>query len=133
LPLVGEFQSLLQQWPEDLEINKPTTKAIVDRLPSYFVHALNHEWRKNAKSYSSLLDALGTPFAKAGDHECALTAYSALLKRLIQEGIFDEPFSLSQMYVLLNAFYFEERDAKEFTEMTRLGRKRLRAVVSLQK
>ena len=134
LPLVDEIQSLLQKWLEGLGMNKSTTKAIVDRLPSYFVYALNQEWRKNAKSYGPLIDALNTPLAKAGDREWAWTAYSALLKRRIQEGIFDEPFSLSQMYIPLNAYYFEEKDAKEFTEeMIHTGRKHLRVVVSLQK
>jgi hypothetical protein len=135
LPLVGEMQSLLQKQLESLGVKTHTSKAIVDRLPSYFVYALNQEWRKNAKSCRPLLDALDTPFAKAGDREWAWKVYSSLLKHRIQEGIFDEPFSLSQMYVPLNAFYFEEKDAKEFTEeMTRSsGRMRRRIVVSLQK
>jgi uncharacterized protein YjbI with pentapeptide repeats len=134
LPLVAELQSLLQKWLEGQKVSKSTAKAIVDRLPSYFVYALNQEWRKNTKSYSQLIDALDTPFAKAGDREWAWTAYSALLKRRIHEGIFDEPFSLSQIYVPLNAYYFEEKHTKEFAEeMTRSGRKRLKVVVSLQK
>ncbi|HPR90738.1 MAG TPA: hypothetical protein PLD93_04830, partial [Synergistaceae bacterium] len=102
--------------------------------PSYFVYALNQEWRKNAKSYRPIVEALDTPFAKAGDREWAWNAYSALLQRRVHEGIFDEPFSLSQIYVPLNAFYYEDKAAEEPTEeMTRSGRKRHRVVVSLQK
>ena len=108
LPLIKALQSLLQQWLKGLGMEKPTSKAIVNRLPSYFVYALNQEWRQNAKSYCPLIEALDTPFAKAGDREWAWMEYSALLKRRIQEGIFDEPFSLSQMYVPLNAFFYEE-------------------------
>ena len=109
LPFLKDVQSLLQKWLEELYLSKPSAKpsaeAIADRLPSYFVHALNQEWIKNAKIYRPIIEALDTPFAKAGDREWAWSAYSALLQHRINEVIFDEPFSLSQMYVPLNAFY----------------------------
>jgi len=133
LSVVEALQSLLQQWLEGLGVGRPTAKAIVDRLPGYFVYALNQEWRRNAKAYRPLAEALDAPFAKAGDREWAWTAYSALLKRRIQEGIFDEPFSLGQMYVPLNAFFYEEKAGKEVSdEMARAGRQRRRVVVALQ-
>ena len=134
LPLVEELQSILQQWLEGLGVSKPTAKAMVDRLPSYFVYSLNQEWRRNAKAYRPLVEALDTPFAKAGDREWAWTAYSALLKRRTQEGIFDEPFSLAQMYVPLNAFFNEDEAGKDVTdELARAGRQRRRVVVALKK
>jgi hypothetical protein len=132
LPLVEDIQSILQKWLEGLGVSKPAAKAIVNRLPSYFVYALNQEWRRNAKSYRPLVGALDTPFTKAGDREWAWMAYSAFLHRKIQEGIFDEPFSLSQIYVPLNAFYTEETTHKDATEeMARTGRQRRRVVISL--
>ena len=115
-------------------MNNPSAKAIADRLPSYFVYALNQEWRKNAKTYRPIVEALDTPFAKAGDRELAWAAYSALLQHRINEGIFDEPFSLSQIYVPLNAFCIEECAGKEQSdEMARIKRERRRMVVSLEK
>ncbi len=133
IPLVKNIQSLLLKWLEELGVSKPSTEAIVDRLPSYFVYALNQEWRRNAKSYRPLVEALDTPFAKAGDREWAWTAYSTFLQRKIQEGIFDEPFSLSQVYVPLNACYPEETTCKEATdELARTGQQLRRVVVSLQ-
>jgi len=133
LPLIHELQGLLQQWLEGLGVAKPTAKAIIERFPNYFVYALNQEWRRNAKSYRPLVEALDTPFARAGDREWAWNEYSALLKRRVEEGIFDEPFSLSQMYVPLNAFFYEEKDGKELgDEMARAGRHRRRVVVSLK-
>jgi len=92
LPLINDIQTLLQQWLEGYSIPQPTAKAIVDRLPGYFVYALNQEWRRNEKFYRPLIEALDTPFAKAGDREWAWTAYYALLQRRIQESIFEEPF-----------------------------------------
>jgi hypothetical protein len=134
LPLLKEVQVLLQKWLEGLRLSNPGAKSIVDRLPSYFVYALNQEWRKNAKSYRPIIEVLDTPFSKAGDREWAWTFYSALLQRRIDEGIFDETFSLSQIYVPLNAFYREDKSGKEVgEEMAHAGRKRRRVVVSLQK
>lgn len=134
LPLLKEIQVFLQKWLESLDVSNPSAKVIVDRLPSYFVYALNQEWRKNAKSYLPIIEALDTPFSKAGDREWAWTAYSALLQRRIHEGIFDEPFSLSQIYVPLNAFYLEKNSCEELNgENPRPGWMRRRVVVSLQK
>jgi uncharacterized protein YjbI with pentapeptide repeats len=133
LPVIRDLQTLLQQWIEKHGIAQPTAAAIADRFPSYFVFALNQEWRRNAKAYAPLLQAIDTPFAKAGDREWAWSAYSALLQRRIQEGVFDEPFSLSQIFVPLNAYYTEERTQKDAMTETgpadRLGR---RVVISLQ-
>lgn len=134
LPILKEVQSILQKWLEGLGVNNPSAKAIADRLPSYFVYSLNQEWRKNAKDYRLIIDALDTPFAKAGEREWAWTAYSALLQHRINEGIFDEPFSLSQIYVPLNAFYTEEERAgkEQREELARIEQRHKRVVVSLE-
>ncbi|NLZ04923.1 MAG: pentapeptide repeat-containing protein [Phycisphaerae bacterium] len=133
LPLIKNLQSLLRQWLEGLGVAEPAAAAIVDRLPSYFLYALNEEWRRNAKSYRPLLEALDTPFARAGEREWAWSTYSALLRRRVQESIFDEPFSLSQIYVGLNAFFYEEEPNKDLTnEIARTGRERRRVVIALK-
>jgi uncharacterized protein YjbI with pentapeptide repeats len=108
LHLVKDVQVLLQGWLEEIGINQPSAKAIAERFPTYFTYALHEEWRRNAKGYAPLLTALDTPFAKATDREWAWEQYSAMLQRRIEEGVFDEPFSLSQIYVPLNATYVEE-------------------------
>lgn len=133
LPLLAQLGPLLQNWLEVQDLPSSSAKAIVQRLPSYFVYSLNHEWRRNAKSYRPLIEAFDTPFTKAGEREWAWKAYAALLQRRIQESIFDEPFSLAQMYVPLNAFYIEEKSRGESgDERTRLGQQGRKAVVSLQ-
>jgi NACHT domain/Pentapeptide repeats (8 copies) len=132
LRIVKDVQILLIKWLEGLAVPEATAKAIGDRLPSYFVYALNQEWRRNAKSYGPLIEALETPFIKAGEREWAWAAYAAFLQRKIQEGVFDEPFSLSQIYVPLNAYYLEESASNDVSDpMARMGRQR-RVVVSLQ-
>jgi hypothetical protein len=113
LPVIDSFKTLLSDWLKGLGIEESAADAIAGRLPTYFVYALNQEWRRNSKSYGPLLDALNTPFAKAGDREWAWAQYSALLEKRIHEPVFDEPFSLSQIYVPLSAYYSKERPRKE--------------------
>lgn len=133
LPLISDIQGLLERWLEGHGAAEPAAKAIAERFPSYFVYALNQEWRGNAKSYGPLLAALSTPFTKAGEREWAWAAYSALLQRRIQEGIFEEPFSLSQVFVPLNGYYLEDPARKgSVDEVSRTERRERRVVVSLQ-
>ncbi len=113
LPILDSFKTLLSAWLQELRIEEPAADAIADRLPTYFVYALNQEWRRNSKAYAPLLEALNTPFTKAGDREWAWAEYSAMLERRIQEPVFDEPFSLSQIYVPLSAYYLKERPRTE--------------------
>jgi uncharacterized protein YjbI with pentapeptide repeats len=129
LSLIGDVQTILQKWLEELELTEVAAKAIVDRLPSYFVYELNQEWRQNAKSYRPLIEALNTPFVKAGEREWAWAAYSSFLERRVQEGVFDEPFGLSQIYVPLNAYFFEERPHEGDSDGTTHIRRRYRRVV----
>ena len=133
LRLVGDAQALLQAWLQGHGVSEASAKAIVARFPSYFTYALHQEWRRNAKSYGPLLEALDTPFAKASDRVWAWTEYSAMLQRRIEEGVFDEPFSLKQIYVPLNAAYVAQPTKHGLTnEMTGAGRSRRSVVVSLE-
>jgi uncharacterized protein YjbI with pentapeptide repeats len=134
LPIVEGFKALLSDWLKRLGIEASAADAIAGRLPSYFVYALNQEWRRNSKSYGPLLEALNTPFTNAGDREWAWVQYSALLERRIQEPVFEEPFSLSQIYVPLSAYYSKERPRNEL-EVGALRderQKRRQVVIDLQ-
>jgi len=134
IPLLRDVQQILNQWLEIHGLSPSSAQTIVERLPTYFVYALNQEWRQNAKTYQPLLQVIDTPFTKAGEREWAWAAYNALLQRRIHEGIFDEPFSLSQIYIPLNAYYQEDTYKKDTgDEISRLGRNRRRVVVSLEK
>jgi hypothetical protein len=74
------------------------------QLTSFY--ALNEEWRGNAKSYGPLVEALDTPFAKATEREWAWTNYESLLQRRTNENVFDEPFSLAQIFIPLKRLLF---------------------------
>jgi hypothetical protein len=133
LPLVADAESLLRRWLETQGVDGPKAKAIAARLPAYFVYSLNQEWRRNAKSYRPLVEAIDTPFAKASEREWAWTEYAALLERRIEEGIFGEPFSLRQMFVPMLASYDEDTARREqAVELGRADRQRRRVVIALE-
>jgi len=134
LPILDSFKTLLSAWLKELGIEEPAADAIADRLPTYFVYALNQEWRRNSKAYGPLLEALNTPFTKAGDREWAWAEYSAMLERRIQEPVFDEPFSLSQIFVPLSAYYSKERPRAEMDSdaLRDQRQKRRHVVIDLQ-
>jgi hypothetical protein len=130
LALVADIQPLIEVWLEGHGVSVPSAKAVATRFPSYFTFALHQEWRRNAKSYAALKEALDTPFAKASDREWAWKEYASMLQRSIEEGVFDEPFSLRRVYIPLNATVLEE-SAIGHSEESILARRTRRGVVAL--
>ena len=134
MPLVTEVLPHLILWLESNGMSRPAAKSLAERLPTYFVFALNQEWRKNSKSYDPIIAKYKTPFSKAGDREWAWLEYTALLNKRIDESVFDEPFSLRQLYVPLNAYYVAETARHQPDDSSGRHRKiEQRIVVSLEK
>ncbi len=104
-------------------------KSISDRLPTYFVYALNREWVAGKETYKILEDQFKTPFNKAEERERAWENYAAWLQRQIDEPLFGlEAFSLKQIYVKLRAYYNREKKSEKKGDETKLER----VVVDLQ-
>lgn len=116
LPVLEQFKTPFKQWLELFDLNEAEATSIVNRMPSYFVHALNEQWRTRAEDYKCLKEAFDTPFTKAGASEQAWQTYAALLQKQVDEPMFVEAFSLRQVYVPLRAYFFErgaaERDVR---------------------
>jgi len=116
LPVLERFKTPFKQWLEMFGLNEAEATSVVNRLPSYFVHALNEQWRTRAEDYKCLKEAFDTPFTKAGASEQAWQSYAALLQKQVDEPMFVEAFSLRQVYVPLRAYFFErgaaERDVR---------------------
>lgn len=132
IAVIQQLKDILAKWLTDCGLERVSTENIVARLPSYFIYALNQEWRKNLKSYRPILESIDTPFSKAGEREWAWAEYTALLEKKINEGIFDEPFSLSQIYVPLNAYFNEDAKSKDnLSEASHLKKNQKKVVVAL--
>ncbi|MET0622113.1 MAG: pentapeptide repeat-containing protein [Pyrinomonadaceae bacterium] len=112
LPVLEQFKTPFRQWLELFGLNGAEADSIANRLPSYFVHALNEQWRERPEDYRCLKEAFDTPFTKAGAAEQAWQFYAALLQKQVDEPMFVEAFSLRQVYVPLRAYYSEKTAAE---------------------
>ncbi|TRU34756.1 MAG: hypothetical protein EWV50_17975 [Microcystis aeruginosa Ma_MB_F_20061100_S20] len=110
LPIVAPVQAAFLQWltTNNLITNSQEAQSLSNRLPAYFVSALQEQWKDKRDEYSLLLDEIGTPFNNAGKRESGWLHYRAWLQKQIDEPIFWEAFSLKQIYVPLRGFYEKE-------------------------
>jgi uncharacterized protein YjbI with pentapeptide repeats len=135
LSVLEQFKTPFRQWLEMFGLNEAEATSIVNRLPSYFVHALNEQWRTRPDEYKCLKEAFDTPFTNAGVEEQAWQSYASLLEKQVDEPMFVEAFSLRQVYVPLRAYFFErgaaEREAR-FDPRAVEASKAKRIVVDLQ-
>ncbi|CCI15729.1 Genome sequencing data, contig C295 [Microcystis aeruginosa PCC 9807] len=110
LPIVAPVQAAFLQWltTNNLITNSQEAQSLSNRLPAYFVSALQEQWKDKRDEYSLLLDEIDTPFNNAWKREIGWLHYRAWLQKQIDEPIFWEAFSLKQIYVPLRGFYEEE-------------------------
>ncbi|NER94108.1 MAG: pentapeptide repeat-containing protein [Symploca sp. SIO1B1] len=110
LPIVQTAKTGFLQWLEEF-VEKPVeAQKISDRLPTYFIFALNDQWVKHSQDYLVLKEVLDTPFTQATKREQGWLRYRAWLQKRVEEPMFLEAFSLKQVYVPLRAYY--EREVK---------------------
>ena len=108
LPIVAQVQQPFRQWLCTYGLLAEQAQSLSDRLPRYFVFALNDQWRNHPTDYAPLKDALSGPFESANDRELAWMRYSAWLQRRVDAPMFAEAFGLRQVYVPLRAYYNRE-------------------------
>jgi uncharacterized protein YjbI with pentapeptide repeats len=110
LPIVAPIQAAFLRWltTNNLISNSQEAQSLSNRLPAYFVLALQEQWKDKRDEYSLLLDEIDTPFNNAWKRERGWLHYRAWLQKQIDEPIFWETFSLKQIYVPLRGFYEEE-------------------------
>ncbi|MBL8152201.1 MAG: ATP-binding protein, partial [Blastocatellia bacterium] len=104
LSLLESVKEKLTEWLEKAGLSSYNAEAISDRLPAYFVFALNIEWQNRSSEYE-VLKQLETPFTKAAEREQAWRKYYATLQKEVSKKVFDENFGLKQIYQPLRAFY----------------------------
>ncbi|WP_072924619.1 pentapeptide repeat-containing protein [Microcystis aeruginosa] len=117
LPIVAPIQAAFLRWltTNNLISNSQEAQSLSNRLPAYFVLALQEQWKDKRDEYSLLLDEIDTPFNNAWKRERGWLHYRAWLQKQIDEPIFWETFSLKQIYVPLRGFY-EEEEIKATTD-----------------
>jgi hypothetical protein len=135
-PLLSQIIPLFEQWlREFVEPEQPAqAQAIAERLPTYFVYALNDEWRRRAKDYECLKQ-IDTPFTKATEQEQVWQEYASWLQQQIEEPLLGvAAFGLQKVYIPLRAYYEQISENVDETESqwSRKGNRSVRIVVDLQ-
>lgn len=132
LSILEDFKRPFSQWLQNFGLSEPQSQAIANHLRSYFVFALNDQWRTRSEDYVPLKQAFDTPFTKASEQEQAWMQYSAWLKKQVDESMFDEAFSLSQVYVPLRAYYEVKVDEDKSGGANTEEKKIRRVVIELE-
>ena len=132
--IIEALRELFGAWLDAVGMEPSHVASLRHRLATYFVYALNDEWRKHEAAYNKLHSRYNTPFAAASKDARDWERYTAWLQRQVEEKVFDESFSLTQIYVPLNAYYIERKKgaAAESREFRSNKREEKRVVVSLE-
>lgn len=104
LSIIQPIQTALEHWLKYFSLNADKAKTISNRFPAYFIFSLHQEWSKHPEKYACLKTG-DTPFTTMVEKEQAWQLYLAWLQKQVEEPIFDEVFSLKQIYVPLRAYY----------------------------
>lgn len=119
LPLLQQIQTPLKQWFEGFGLTAFQAETLSARLPTYFVFALNYEWRQRPQDYSRMIEQVKTPFTQAAEREQGWRLYNAWLQKQIQEPMMFEAFGLEDVYIPLRAYFRRKKKGagseKDFT------------------
>ncbi len=102
---VIDIKTTLHQWVQYYGLTRSQADNISDRLSSYFIFALNDEWHKRSQDYQEIKAYFDTPFSDAAQRENSLFYYKKWLQQDTDKPVFDETFSLRQIYIPLRAYY----------------------------
>ena len=109
MPVVQWVQKTVTQWLLAVGLKASKAEGLSARLPSYFTFAVQEDWRKHRDMYQPLRDSLDSPFAKAGEREEQWNLYTSWLSRQADLRMFDETFSIRQVYVRLRAAFTKKQ------------------------
>ena len=123
------------KWLQYYSLNEAAATSLCQRLPSYFVFALNQEWHARPSDYESINRFFNTPVSGAAEREQSWQLYNSWLKKQIDEPMFAEAFGLSQVYIQPRAYYeqeIENSDQEEFAYGRGVDKKYQKIVVDLE-
>ena len=99
------FLPVVERWLVGMGFADHNARNISTRLPAYLAPALDEEWRSNPALYGSILEAAASPFTNAASLEAQWLRYRAALAREIDKPVFQESFSLRQIYVSPRTYF----------------------------
>jgi Pentapeptide repeats (8 copies) len=109
ISFLSDFADSFKQWLIYFGTGEASAQNITNRLPAYFIMALNDEWRSSPSEYNAILQKIDTPFTAAANRELEWQRYNAFLEKQVNESVFGESFGLSQIYIPLRGYYKQEK------------------------
>jgi len=104
-PLLEASNTVFDEYLQKFGYNSYQRKNILERLKYYFVFSLVEEWRRAPSTYKTLIDNLDTPFADAESKSYQWLYYRKSLIKEVYNPVFQEFFSLRDIYIPLRAYY----------------------------
>lgn len=136
LPIVDQVKEPYRLWLCSNGLGPEQAVSLTERLPRYFVFALNEQWRAHPADYAPLQTSLSGPFETVTERELAWQRYGAWLQREVDKPMFAEAFGLRQVYIPLRAYYECKIETSKpddlYYSATRQDETTLRYVVDLQ-
>ncbi len=111
-PLLDAVNPVLKDYLKIFGFDKSQRENILRRLKNYFVFSLIQEWRNSPGLYKQLVEALDSPFADAENKSYQWLCYRQTLIKEIYSPVFQETFSLNDIYIPLRAYYEIKKDNK---------------------
>ena len=108
VPLVDVVREQFASWLRLLDLNEAEAASLANRLPNYFAVAFDKEWRSWRDHYQPVFDHFEGPSTAAAQMASDWEHNRRTLIRQLDEPIFEETFSLRQVYVPLRAHWQEE-------------------------
>ena len=113
IPFLEDFQEYFKRYLHVFGLSQKDAELISRRLPTYFVFALNNEWRANYGKYQHLLQSLDGPISDSALKEQEWEAYNSFLEREVEKPVFGESFSLKDIFISPRAYYQKKIKRKD--------------------
>ena len=110
---IVDITTPLLQWVQYYGLNATQATNLCRRFPSYFIFALNEEWTVKSKDYLLIKHYFETVFYNATKLEGSRLFYKSYLQQQVDKPVFDETFSLRQIYTPLRAYYQQKIESRD--------------------
>jgi len=99
LPVVHDIAANFATWLTESGTERMAVKTAQRNVVDFFSGAIDAAWREGEAMWEPIRKALDMPFVEAKRRDAVWRAYHESLTRLPDEPLFDEAFSLADIYV----------------------------------
>jgi hypothetical protein len=118
-PILRALKEDLRDWLIGHGLPDVEARSVIGRFDTKLIKGLHDVWRADPDRYASLKKAFDSPFVRAQRLEQDWLAYEQALVARMEDPVFQETFSIGQVYIDLRAFYKERIELDERAHATR--------------